>query len=249
MNATIPLDTPGLPLRHRPARPPLDPVRKQAARELTHADPHLPEGDPSQTAGPYVHIGLIPHQAGFDIFENNFSSLAAPKRRASGSHRGPRPRRHGAPPGHPGGDLAGQRGRPVQPPGRPAGQAARPDSAAGAAPGPISRPASTRFETIKPGRVAGRHGRKAMAPHVNFWIVARGINIGLSTRMYFPDEAEANAEDPVLNIVDPPERRSTLIAQRQERGEVGRLHLRHPPPGRTRDGLLRHLRTQEVYCD
>ena len=24
---------------------------------------------PSQTAGPYVHIGLIPHQAGFDIFE------------------------------------------------------------------------------------------------------------------------------------------------------------------------------------
>src|SRR5215204_1152057 len=30
---------------------------------------------PSQTAGPYVHIGLIPHQAGFDIFENNFSNV------------------------------------------------------------------------------------------------------------------------------------------------------------------------------
>src|SRR5215207_8337968 len=28
----------------------------------------------SQTAGPYVHIGLIPHQAGFDIFEKNFSN-------------------------------------------------------------------------------------------------------------------------------------------------------------------------------
>ncbi len=27
--------------------------------------PYLPE-TPSQTAGPYVHIGLIPHQAGFD---------------------------------------------------------------------------------------------------------------------------------------------------------------------------------------
>jgi protocatechuate 3,4-dioxygenase alpha subunit len=25
---------------------------------------------PSQTAGPYVHIGLIPAQAGFEIFEN-----------------------------------------------------------------------------------------------------------------------------------------------------------------------------------
>ena len=43
----------------------------------------------------------------------------------------------------------------------------------------------------------GRTGR-AMAPHVNLWIVARGINIGLHTRMYFSDEAEANAKDPVL---------------------------------------------------
>ena len=32
---------------------------------------------PSQTAGPYVHIGLIPHQAGFDIFETNFSNVLA----------------------------------------------------------------------------------------------------------------------------------------------------------------------------
>lgn len=35
---------------------------------------YLPE-TPSQTAGPYVHIGLIPHQAGFDIFERNFSNV------------------------------------------------------------------------------------------------------------------------------------------------------------------------------
>jgi NAD(P)-dependent dehydrogenase (short-subunit alcohol dehydrogenase family) len=33
---------------------------------------YLPE-TPSQTAGPYVHIGLIPKQAGFEIFETNFS--------------------------------------------------------------------------------------------------------------------------------------------------------------------------------
>ena len=38
----------------------------------------------------------------------------------------------------------------------------------------------------------GRDGRP-MAPHLNLWIVARGINIGLNTRMYFADEAEANA--------------------------------------------------------
>ena len=29
----------------------------------------------SQTAGPYVHIGLAPKAAGFDLFENNFGSV------------------------------------------------------------------------------------------------------------------------------------------------------------------------------
>jgi protocatechuate 3,4-dioxygenase alpha subunit len=74
---------------------------------------------------------------------------------------------------------------------------------------------------VKPGRVPGRHGQKMMAPHVNVWIVARGINIGLNTRMYFEDEQEANAEDPVLALIEPPERRRTLMAVREERaGEV-----------------------------
>ena len=78
-----------------------------------------------------------------------------------------------------------------------------------------------RFETIKPGPVAGRHGHKPMAPHVSFWLAARGINIGLATRMYFSDEAQANATDPVLNIIEQPARRETLIARREERpGEV-----------------------------
>jgi protocatechuate 3,4-dioxygenase alpha subunit len=56
-----------------------------------------------------------------------------------------------------------------------------------------------------------------MAPHINFWIAARGINIGLATRMYFEDEAAANADDPVLNIIEQPERRQTLIAARAMR--------------------------------
>ena len=56
-----------------------------------------------------------------------------------------------------------------------------------------------------------------MAPHVNLWIVARGINLGLSTRLYFADEEAANAADPVLNIIDPPERRRTLLARRETR--------------------------------
>ena len=56
-----------------------------------------------------------------------------------------------------------------------------------------------------------------MAPHVNLWIVARGINIGLHTRIYFDDEAKANAADPVLNLIEWEVRRKTLVAQRAQR--------------------------------
>jgi len=72
------------------------------------------------------------------------------------------------------------------------------------------------FETVKPGSGEGRDGRP-MAPQINFWIVARGINIGLNTRMYFPDEEEANEKDPVLNLIEWEVRRKTLIAQREIR--------------------------------
>jgi hypothetical protein len=76
------------------------------------------------------------------------------------------------------------------------------------------------FDTIKPGPVEGRNGR-VMVPHVNFWIVARGINIGLNTRMYFSDETAANAKDPVLNMIEWGARRKTLIAECSERdGQV-----------------------------
>jgi len=34
----------------------------------------------SQTAGPYVHIGLLPRQAGFEIFANNLGeAMVGPK--------------------------------------------------------------------------------------------------------------------------------------------------------------------------
>ncbi|MBB3407012.1 protocatechuate 3,4-dioxygenase alpha subunit [Rhizobium sp. BK316] len=69
------------------------------------------------------------------------------------------------------------------------------------------------FETIKPGKVPFKDGRK-MAPHITFWIVARGINIGLHTRMYFPEEQDANAVDPVLARIEHRERVATLIAAR-----------------------------------
>jgi protocatechuate 3,4-dioxygenase, alpha subunit len=69
------------------------------------------------------------------------------------------------------------------------------------------------FETIKPGKVPFKDGRK-MAPHITFWIVARGINIGLHTRLYFPEEQEVNAADPILSRIEHRERVATLIAAR-----------------------------------
>ena len=72
-----------------------------------------------------------------------------------------------------------------------------------------------RFETIKPGRVPYKDGR-LMAPHITVWIVARGINIGLHTRMYFSDEEAANADCPVLASITHKARVPTLVATRAE---------------------------------
>ncbi|EJT06659.1 protocatechuate 3,4-dioxygenase subunit alpha [Rhizobium sp. CCGE 510] len=69
------------------------------------------------------------------------------------------------------------------------------------------------FETIKPGRVPFKDGRR-QAPHITVWIVARGINIGLHTRMYFPEETEANAADPLLQRIEHRERVATMVATR-----------------------------------
>lgn len=65
------------------------------------------------------------------------------------------------------------------------------------------------FETIKPGAIDARH-----APHINFIVFMRGLLSHAFTRMYFPEETEANGKDPVLNSV-PAGRRATLIAARE----------------------------------
>jgi protocatechuate 3,4-dioxygenase alpha subunit len=69
-----------------------------------------------------------------------------------------------------------------------------------------------RLVTVKPGRVPDPDGRP-QAPHIDLGIFARGILKRLFTRLYFDDEAAANAEDTVLGLV-PAARRATLIARR-----------------------------------
>jgi len=66
------------------------------------------------------------------------------------------------------------------------------------------------FDTIKPGSVDGKQ-----APHINVIVFMRGLLLHAYTRIYFSDEAAANAHDPVLVSV-PADRRKTLIATRDE---------------------------------
>jgi protocatechuate 3,4-dioxygenase, alpha subunit len=179
---------------------------------------HYLKESSSQTAGPYVHIGLIPHQAGFDIFEKNFSNvlvgadtqgerIAIEGRVFDGSGSLVRDALVEIWQANAAGKYnhkADQQDKPVDESFRGWGRA-----------GTDFETGIYRFETIKPGSVTGRNGRP-MAPHVTFWLAARGINIGLHTRMYFSDEEEANANDPVLNIIEQKARRDTLIGQRGE---------------------------------
>ncbi len=172
---------------------------------------------PSQTAGPYVHIGLTPNFAEITgVFDKDLGSeMLTP-------------------------DTKGERiivaGRIIDGAGSPCGDAvvevwqADAEGAFAAPHGPSSNAAPSftgwgrtptnpdgafRFETIKPGRIPAPDG-KLMAPHVTLWIVARGVNIGLHTRLYFEDESEANTGDFVLNRVMDPRRRQTLIAKRSD---------------------------------
>jgi len=84
-----------------------------------------------------------------------------------------------------------------------------------------------RFETIKPGRVPFPDGRM-QAPHLSLWIIARGINVGLNTRLYFGDEAEANATDPILVRIEQRSRVQTLIARRSGNRFALDIHLQGP---------------------
>lgn len=180
--------------------------------------PYLKES-PSQTAGPYVHIGCTPNFCGINgVYPEDlgarmvdeqtqgtritlcgtvFDGMDAPLKDvmveiwqadAAGLY--------------PGNDPRGQADPHFTGWGRKAG-----DYATG----------EWVFETIKPGRVPFKDGRM-MAPHITLWIVARGINTGLHTRIYFPDEDAANTEDPVLTRLEHKNRIPTLIAEQTGQG-------------------------------
>lgn len=182
---------------------------------------------PSQTAGPYVHIGCTPNFCDIGgVFDADLGTIMVT------------------------GDAKGERitvkGRVLDGTGTPlkdalveiwqadsAGLYNSPSEMRGSADPHFSgfgrcptdmKTGEFRFETVKPGRVPFPDGR-CQAPHVTFWIVARGINIGLHTRMYFSDEEQANAEDPVLARIEHRLRVETLIGKREGDVVTFDIHL------------------------
>ena len=173
----------------------------------------------SQTAGPYVHIGLAPLQTGLSVFENNFGNVLT-----NAQTQGQRIRIEGRVFDGIGTVLkdvlieswqANAQGKYAHPADQQGGKTIDPNFRGWGRSCTDFDTGVYTFDTIKPGLVAGRSGR-FMAPHISLWIVARGINLGLNTRLYFSDEAEANAKDAVLNLIEWEARRTTLVAQRYD---------------------------------
>ncbi len=186
---------------------------------------HYLKETPSQTAGPYVHIGCTPNFTGItNVYAEDlgtsmvndqtegaqitvkgtvYDGMGAPVKDAlveiwqadaNGFYNSPSEMRGAADP-----NFTGW----------------------GRCPGDMETGEFT-FETVKPGIVPFKDGRP-MAPHITFWVVARGINIGLHTRMYFPDEEAANNADPILTRIEHQQRVPTLIAKKE--GDVYRFDI------------------------
>jgi protocatechuate 3,4-dioxygenase alpha subunit len=81
-----------------------------------------------------------------------------------------------------------------------------------------------RIVTLKPAPLPSPDGGTE-APHIDVSVFARGLLDRVVTRIYFPDETEANAADPVLSSISERERRDTLIARADSGGAAGALRF------------------------
>lgn len=185
---------------------------------------------PSQTAGPYVHIGCTPNFTGIEIYGNDLGVSMK-----TGTVKGQEITIRGI--------VFDGTGTPLRDAMIEIWQA---DAAGlfasqnetrgtsdpnftgwGRSPGDMNT-GEFCFETVKPGAVPFVDGRM-QAPHVTMWIVARGLNMGLHTRIYFEDEADANSADPILSRIEHQNRISTLLAKKQSDGTYRfDVHLQGP---------------------
>lgn len=162
---------------------------------------------PSQTAGPYVHIGCLPEIAGLERRQlgSGFGAILSDAADAI--------------------DLeitvfdgAGEPVRDAMVEIWQAGPDGRFDSKGFQNWGRAATDLDSvlyRFRTLKPAALDGQ------APHILVWIVARGINLGLTTRIYFPEDDHGT--DPVMTLAG--DRAATLVAQATPSGYRHVIHL------------------------
>lgn len=172
---------------------------------------------PSQTAGPYVHIGCVPNASGVGgVFPADLGATMynAGVKGQPITIKGCVWDSNGAPMADTmvefwQADAAG-----LYPGNDPRGKA---DPNFGGFGRVVSESESGEWivQTIKPGAVPFPDGRM-QAPHITVWIVARGINTGLHTRIYFSDED--NSADPVLTKLQDQSRVPTLISTLEKDG-------------------------------
>lgn len=186
---------------------------------------------PSQTVGPYFAYGLVPSQYGYPFLD----SIIGPSMRTE-SCAGERIRVIGQVLDGAGqpindamieiwqADAEGRYAHPSDP--RPRNDDFVGFGRFGTGTDPQNR---FIFDTIKPGRVDA-----VQAPHIAVIVFMRGILLHAYTRLYFSDEAAANATDPVLSSV-PEDRRDTLIASREDSpdGVIYRFDIRMQGPKET----------------
>ena len=179
---------------------------------------------PSQTAGPFFHYVLTPEQSGYD--KRSIAGAVMAEASVPGERirvRGQILDGRGEPMSDAlveiwQADSAGRYAHPADP---------RSSNAAftGFGRGATDAQGVFTFDTIKPGAIGD-----GQAPHITAILFTRGGQNHLYTRIYFADEATANAKDPVLQAV-PADRRPTLIAQRDGNGY--RLDIRVQGDGET----------------
>ncbi|WP_180897720.1 protocatechuate 3,4-dioxygenase subunit alpha [Martelella soudanensis] len=182
----------------------------------------------SQTAGPYVHIGLMPTHAGNGGYYDEEFGTSAFEDGASGEII----------------EIAGSvydgvgyalrdallESWQADSSGRFAGEdGADPKVSGFCRFAADAESGEFMLRTVKPGAVRHRSGA-FQAPHIALWIVARGINIGLQTRIYFDDED--NTADPILARIEYRPRVETLIAKKTGAGKY-RFDIRLQGEGET----------------
>jgi protocatechuate 3,4-dioxygenase, alpha subunit len=167
---------------------------------------------PSQTVGPFFSLGLPWDDGPYVVAPGTVGAIRLTGRVFDGA-------------GEPVGDALVETWQ-----ADPDGRFDHPDDPRGRVPGfrgfgrcPTGEDGRWEIVTLKPGRVPDGNG-SVQAPHLAVSLFARGLLNRVVTRIYFGDEPEANAADPVLALLEE-DRRATLVAAPADGGYAIDFHL------------------------